>query len=458
LLLAPVWAAEEVAPPPDPEVVAATTPTLDDGWVDIHKRMTADANARAAEIKIVLLGDSITARWTLGAGAQLYKERYAPQGAINLGISADATQHILWRLQHGVLDQCHPQMVLLMIGTNNLGYSEPEAVAYGVWAIVEQIRRTHPETRVLVSAIFPRAQADLTAKAAVVNGYLAKLDDGKMVKYLDFNRQFLNPDGSLRTDWFTDGVHPEKPEAFQVWADAMQPTVDEWLRTPPVLDFPPPPAPVAVPKDLRPATAEARNDWLYREKGFAARAARGNCDLLFLGGIQMALWDRVGPLFTKEYGTYRPLNGANWGTRTESLLWQIDNDGLKGLSPKLIVVHLQDQLDTVSAKAVAAGMTAVVGRLREKFPAAKVLVIGAFPKGESPNDPRRQKIADYNTRLSALADGKSVFYLDIGQGFLGADGKLARGAAPGPDGYDPKSFDRWADLWRDTLTGLMNQP
>ena len=69
----------------------------------------------------------------------------------------------------------------------------------------------------LVFAIFPRAQADLNAKAQVVNQSLAKLDDGKMVKYLDFNSQFLRADGSLNTEWFTDGVHPEKPEAFRVW-------------------------------------------------------------------------------------------------------------------------------------------------------------------------------------------------------------------------------------------------
>jgi hypothetical protein len=47
--------------------------------------------------------------WTSSPGEKIWKEKYAPCGAINLGISSDGTENVLWRLQHGVLDPLHPK-------------------------------------------------------------------------------------------------------------------------------------------------------------------------------------------------------------------------------------------------------------------------------------------------------------------------------------------------------------
>ena len=132
---------------------------MNDEWrSEVHGKMVDDAKARADQIKIVFVGDSITARWTSSPGEKIWKEKYAPYGAINLGISSDGTENVLWRLQHGVLDPLHPKMVILLIGTNNLR-STPDAVAYGVWTIVHYVRRKLPDARVLVQGIFPRGQA-----------------------------------------------------------------------------------------------------------------------------------------------------------------------------------------------------------------------------------------------------------------------------------------------------------
>jgi len=96
---------------------------MQDGWNDIHKEMVADAKARANDIKIVFAGDSITSCWTHGAGLKIWNERYAPLGAINLGISSDVSQNLLWRLQNGVIEPLHPKMVMLLIGSNNMNES-----------------------------------------------------------------------------------------------------------------------------------------------------------------------------------------------------------------------------------------------------------------------------------------------------------------------------------------------
>ena len=212
-----------------------------------------------------------------------------------------------------------------------------------------------------------------------------------------------------------------------------------------------------VPPDLRAATAESRNDWLYREKRFAERAARGNCDLLFLGGTQLALWDRVGPLFTKEYGPYRPLNGSIWGQRTENILWQIDNGGLDGLQPKLVVLHMQDPLDNISAPAVAAGMGAIVGRLRQKMPGAKLLLLGAFPREKARPIPaaRRSPTTTLCSPPWQTASRSSIWISARSSSLPTASWKEA---PPRPDGYDPKSLPALGRPLARHNCRLMNQP
>ncbi len=462
--------ADDAAPTPVNSLAASTTPTLPDAWGQLHESMVADAKARADKIQIVLLGDSITRRWTTGAGKPIYEKRYAPLGAINLGISSDGTQHVLWRLQHGVLDALHPKMVLLLIGTNNLS-EEPEAVAYGVWSIVNQIRTTHPETRVLVEAIFPRTvlpnfvskgtgpattgPASYGPKIPLVNQLLAKLDDGKMVRFIDFGAKFLKSDGSFDYDNFPDGTHPEKPGPFEIWADSVQPFVDEWLKEPPIPNVPPPPCPVAVPTDLVSSTPDSRNDWLLRFKRQQTVAAQsGSCDLLFLGGMTMGLWDKLNPAFQKEYGAYKALNFGSTGSRTESILWELQNGGMDGLKPKLVVVQMQDNiLDDTPVENVVAGMKAISQSIMQKLPGSKILLLGDFPVGTSPNDPMRQKIADYNEQLAKLADNKSVYFLDVGRSFIHPDGTLD--PTPQPQPFAPAAFDHWADAQRDTITSLM---
>lgn len=63
---------------------------------------------------------SITAAWK-GNGLTAFNEFYAPLGVANYGINGDQTQHVLWRILNGEVDGLNPKVVVLLIGTNNLG-------------------------------------------------------------------------------------------------------------------------------------------------------------------------------------------------------------------------------------------------------------------------------------------------------------------------------------------------
>ncbi len=70
------------------------------------------------------------------AALDIWNANFAPLGAVNLGLAGDRTQHLLWRLHNGELGALRPKVIVLMIGTNNIG-----------WEKEKTVRNTTEETR-----------------------------------------------------------------------------------------------------------------------------------------------------------------------------------------------------------------------------------------------------------------------------------------------------------------------
>src|SRR5262249_30593632 len=85
-----------------------------------HERLRHSTQGGAAGV--VFLGDSLTSRWAT-AGKATWDRLFAPLGAVNLGVGEDRVENVLWRVRNGALDGLHPQAVVLLIGTNNLGHN-----------------------------------------------------------------------------------------------------------------------------------------------------------------------------------------------------------------------------------------------------------------------------------------------------------------------------------------------
>jgi lysophospholipase L1-like esterase len=216
---------------------SATNPVpRDPGWVKRHKGFVAQA--KQGGIDVLFMGDSITDFWR-SRGSNVWNQCYAPKHAANFGISGDRTQHVLWRMDNGELDGIHPKVVVLMIGTNNTGKERdkktprntPAQVIEGVTAVVNDIRTRLPDSKILLLAIFPRGDGGPEQQAQIneINPAIARLDDGKMVKFLDIGAKFLDADGTLPTSIMPDLLHPNA-QGYQIWADAMNPTLEAMLN------------------------------------------------------------------------------------------------------------------------------------------------------------------------------------------------------------------------------------
>jgi lysophospholipase L1-like esterase len=206
-------------------------------WTSQHE--TFVAQAKQGGIDLLFLGDSITAGWKwTGWGLNVWNKIYAPLHAADFGIGYNRTQNVLWQIDHGELEGIHPKVVVLLIGTNNMGNEDngkprnslPEIVG-GVTAIVNDVRIKLPQSKVLLIGVFPRGDKDDPIREQVkeLNLQIANLADGKMVRFLDINPKLIAPDGTISANFRRDLLHP-KEQGYQVWADTMQSTLDEMMK------------------------------------------------------------------------------------------------------------------------------------------------------------------------------------------------------------------------------------
>ena len=221
----------------------------------------------------------------------------------------------------------------------------------------------------------------------------------------------------------------------------------------PAVKLPPQAPDVAAPKlgndgNIQPGFAGAHDR-------FVAIAKEGKTDLVFLGDSITAGWGGKKEIWDKAFGMYRPANFGIGGDRTQHVLWRITNGELDGIKPKAAVLMIgTNNSGGDPADGIAKGVTKIVETIRAKLPDTKILLLAVFPRGEKAN-PQREKLKEVNTTIAKLDDGKSVFYLDIGDKFLQPDGTLTKEIMPDFLHLSAKGYQIWADSIAAKLAELM---
>ncbi len=192
-------------------------------WRERHEAKLREAES--GQPSIVLLGDSITQGWE-DEGRTAWEESFGHFASLNLGFSGDCTEHLLWRLMNGEIDAVKPDLFILHIGSNNSGHRRdpPAETARAIGRIVDLLRRTKPDSKVLLLALLPRGEHPddpLRRLNAAVSERIRSLADGGRVRFVDFAGVFLEPDGHLPDRLMPDSLHLS-PAAYKLWAEALE--------------------------------------------------------------------------------------------------------------------------------------------------------------------------------------------------------------------------------------------
>jgi lysophospholipase L1-like esterase len=403
----------------------STTPApRDDNW---KKRVERDADkAKQGGWDIVFIGDSITDFWQ-NRGKAEWDKYFGQYKALNLGISADRTEHVLWRLDNGQLENNQPKLFVVMIGTNNTGHrklddEKPEDTIAGIKTILDRLAKKAPDSKVLLLAIFPRGEKPTDGQRVrneQVNAGIQKFADNKRVFWMNINDKLLQPDGTLSKEIMPDLLHPNA-KGYDIWAQAITPFVAKTVKT-------------AV-------TPDHHLDHAWWKKRFDERLAlakQGGWELVFLGDSITHGWEGGGrKIWEENFGAYKALNLGYGGDRTENVLWRLENGELDGYQPKLLILMIGTNntghrpLAQEKPEDTAAGIKAILGKIGEKSPDTKVLLLAIFPRSAKPTDPMRARNSQVNDLIKGYADGKRVIYMDLGPQMLDPDGTLTKEMMP----------------------------
>jgi len=432
-----------------------------------NEKMACVTNGGA---KVVFIGDSITHFWD----GRAEQKKYFSEGdwkMLNLGTSADRTEHVLWRLTEGKeLDGYEAKVILLMIGTNNAGHfpfekEPPSDAILGIREILKVISAKQPKAKVVLTPIFPRGKDANDAcrrRNDVVNREIMKFADGKRVLWCDFTDQFLTADGALTPEIFPDLLHPNGL-GYEIWYSAVKPYIDAALSDG-KLPMPPNRYAACVRKEKFRTTegvtvypeTRIRGEgygkfdwWLDRllEKRNEIAASKGEIDLVFIGDSITHNWDGPGKASLAELRkTYSVLNLGYSGDYTQNLVWRGENGELDGYKAKCVMLmigtnntwHRSD-----SPEAIAAGIAEILKVIAKKQPQAKVLLLPIFPFGDNPEDPKRVNNEKVNALIKAYADGKKVIWVDFNAKFLDEKGDTAKWM---PDHCHPNAAG-YKEIW-----------
>ncbi len=232
LVIGPAIAIAQTTQRQEQQTHSAITPVdREAGWWQArHEAM----NTRVAQgnFDLIFIGDSITQGWE-GNGKAVWDQYYGSRNAVNLGISGDRTQHVLWRLDHGNIDGISPKAAVIMIGTNNSNGQDNTVaeIADGIRAIVARLRVQLPGVQILLLDIFPRGANPNPQRGKIlqVNQIVRKLANGdEKVHYLAIGHHFVEDDGTISKAIMPDSLHL-LPVGYQIWANAIEGKLSELI-------------------------------------------------------------------------------------------------------------------------------------------------------------------------------------------------------------------------------------
>jgi len=230
-LAAPPLLAQNAAPPgraPD-----RPTPINEPDWRRrIGEHQSQLTNSR---YDVVFIGDSLTEFWT-AFGKITWQTQLVPLKSVNCGITADRTEHILWRIQkYYDFHRAQPKVFVLLMGTNNLAMDppdQPQDVARAILSAARYLATKSPPAKVLILTLppnRPEPNSPLRQRLQQTNALLEaeKLPPGLSV--LPIYSTFVDAEDRWLPGMTVDGTH-FSASGYAKLAEILVPKIKDLLR------------------------------------------------------------------------------------------------------------------------------------------------------------------------------------------------------------------------------------
>jgi beta-glucosidase len=189
--------------------------------------------AQAGDIDLVFFGTTDTEMWWWERGRGVWDREFGALKAANFGAQGTQPRSLLWRMQNGELDGYVAKLIVLQAwGVSERGITDDRRAEFieGFVPVIAEIRARQPQARLLIMAPLPRGQVAFEPwrqAAASIDTALSELVDNETVFYANFGERFFSPDGSFRRETWSGG---RQTPGFEIWADALQPWLDRFIR------------------------------------------------------------------------------------------------------------------------------------------------------------------------------------------------------------------------------------
>ena len=196
-------------------------------WHSVAEDITKTLEGK--QLKLLLLGNSITQGWGGNRQAVSSKPGKLAMDQVlgenqweSAGISGDRTQNLLWRLQHGNYNACHPQNAVITIGINNLlsGSDSPENVAEGIIAVAKEAKKQLPNTRIILFGLLPSGKegtSEIRIKCDKIHQMLSNTKI-KGVEYVNPTSWFTEVGGTMKPGLYSGDYIHLTSDGYKVWA------------------------------------------------------------------------------------------------------------------------------------------------------------------------------------------------------------------------------------------------
>lgn len=204
------------------------------------------------------------------------------------------------------------------------------------------------------------------------------------------------------------------------------------------------------------------------------KAHQGRIDVYFEGDSITRRWGTSDPQY-KSFLAHWNENFFGWnagnfgwgGDTVQNVLWRLENGELDGVNPKVIVLmagtnnlegSARPEAGQAKVEEVSSGLAAITACMREKAPNATIILMGITPRKDQRGASTGEIINRINDRISRMADGKRIRYLNINHLLSDPNGEPLPEMTVDGLHLSLPGYQVWAGALRPILLELLGPP